>query len=119
MRRVMRVGALTIILTATAAAAAYGSGLAGTYKTTINSPWYLAGTYRITFTAGHWSLRGPINSKGTDRISGNRITIHGTGPCKAAGRYRFRLGRSNVKFTKISDPCPRSALITAHAWTRA
>ena len=119
MKRLIRIGVLTIIVTATAAVAAVASGLSGTYKTTIKSPWYLAGTYRITFTPGHWALRGPINSKGTDRISGNKITIHGTGPCKSPGTYHFKLGRSNVRFTKISDPCPRAALITAHTWNRA
>ena len=118
-KRVMQVGVLMIILTGTAAVAADASGLLRTYKTRITRPSYLAGTYRITFTPGHWAVHGPINSGGTDRISGHKITIHGTGPCRSPGTYRFKLGRSTVKFTKISDPCPRAALITAQTWTRA
>jgi hypothetical protein len=119
MKRVLQIGALAIALTVTAAAVAVASGLSGTYKTKITSPAILAGTYRITFTPGHWSVSGPITSHGTDRISGNRITIHGTGPCKSPGTYTFKLGRSSVKFTKVSDPCLRAQLITAHTWTRA
>lgn len=119
MKRVLQIGALAIVLTVTAAAAVGASGLSGTYKTKITSPSYLAGTYRITFTRGHWSVSGPITTSGTDTISGHKITIHGTGPCKSRGTYRFTLGRSTVKFTKISDPCPRASLITAHTWTRA
>ena len=119
MKRVLQIGVLAIVLTATAAAAAGASGLSGTYKTKITSPSYLAGTYRITFTRGRWSVRGPITTSGTDSISGHKITIHGTGPCKSPGTYTFKLGRSTVKFTKVSDPCPRASLITAHTWTRA
>jgi hypothetical protein len=119
MKRVLQIGALAIALTATAAVAADASGLSGTYKAKITSPSYLAGTYRITFTPGRWSVSGPITSHGTDSISGHKITIHGTGPCKSPGTYTFKLGRSTVKFTKVSDPCPRASLITARTWTRA
>lgn len=119
MKRVVRIAVFVIVLTGVAAGVAAAAGLSGTYKTTIRSPSYLAGTYRITFTSGHWTVHGPISSSGTDRISGHQITIRGTGPCRSAGVYRFTLGRSTVKFTKISDPCPRAALITAHTWTRA
>jgi hypothetical protein len=119
MKRVLPIGALAIVLTMAVAAAAGASGLSGSYKTKITSPSSLAGTYRITFTSGHWSVSGPITSHGTDSISGHKITIHGTGPCKSAGTYTFTLGRSSVKFTKVSDPCPRAVLITAHTWTRA
>lgn len=119
MKRVLCTGALSLLLAVTAAAAAGASGLSGTYTTTITSPAGLAGTYRITFTPGHWSVRGRISRSGTDTISGHQITIHGTGPCRSAGTYRFALGRSTVRFTTISDPCPRAALITAHTWKRA
>lgn len=118
MKRVVQIAVLVIVVTATAVGAADAAGLSGTYKTRIRSPFYLAGTYRISFTPGHWTVRGPISSSGTDRIAGHTITIRGTGPCRSRGVYRFKLGRSTVKFTKISDPCPRAALITAGTWTR-
>jgi hypothetical protein len=119
MKRVVRIAMLVIVLTGAAVGVAAASSLSGTYATTIRSPSYLAGTYRIKFTPGHWTVRGPISSSGTDGISGHEITIRGTGPCRSRGTYRFSTGRSTVKFTKISDPCPRAALITAGTWKRA
>ena len=119
MKRVIRAGGLAIVLAATTAAIAMASGgPSGTYKTTITSPSYLKGTYRITFTPGHWSVHGPITSSGSDKVSGSKITIHGTGLCTSAGVYRFKLTSRTVKFTKISDPCVRASLITAHTWTK-
>jgi hypothetical protein len=119
MKRIFCVGALAVVLAATVTTTALASGLSGTWRTTVSRPWYLAGTYHITFRPGHWLVSGPISSRGTDRVSGSKITIRGTGPCAASGTYRFALGRGTVKFTRISDPCPRSSLITAHAWRRS
>jgi hypothetical protein len=119
MKRVIRTGGIALVLALTTAAIAIASGgPSGTYKTTITSPSYLKGTYRITFTPGHWVVHGPITSSGTDKVSGSRITIRGTGPCSSSGTYKFKLTSRTVKFTKISDPCVRSSLITAHTWTK-
>jgi hypothetical protein len=116
MKRLIRAVVLASLLAMTVATSALASGLSGTYKTTISG--VLGGTYRITFTPGHWKVTGPITSHGTDRISGSRITIHGTGPCKSAGTYSFKKTKRTVKFTTIHDPCFRASLISANTWKK-
>jgi hypothetical protein len=121
MKRVIRAGALALVLAAvTAATAVAAGGLSGTYKTTLTKPVYLKGTYRITFTSGGFTVHGPYGyvTHGSDRVSGSRITIRGGGRCGSPGTYTFRRSGNSLSFHKVSDPCPRATLITAHAWTK-
>jgi hypothetical protein len=122
MKRVIRAGAIGLVLAATTATVAVASGgLSGSYKTTITRPAFLRGSYRITFTPGHFTVHGPSGyvAHGTDRVSGSRITIRGGGKCGSPGTYSFKRSGRSLTFKKIKDPCPRAPLITAHSWTKA
>jgi hypothetical protein len=118
MKKVRRATALALVLAATAAPLAFASGgPSGTYETTVKTAGSLNGTYKITFSSGHFVLHAPygIVGHGTDSISGSQMTLHGPGSCKSAGRYDFKISGTSLTFKKISDPCPRAAVLTAHA----
>ncbi len=118
MKQVRRATALVLVLTAIPAALAFASsGPSGTYQTTVRTVGILNGTYKITFTPGHFTLHAPYNivGKGTDSVSGSRMTLHGPGSCKSAGLYEFKISGNSLTFHKISDPCSRAAVLTAHA----
>jgi hypothetical protein len=117
MKNVSRVLVIALVLAAMPAGLAVASGgPSGTYMTTISKTPGLNGTYRITFTPGRFVIHAPygIVGRGTDTISGSRMTVHGPGTCTAAGTYEFTLSRTSLKFRKIKDSCPRVAVLTAH-----
>jgi hypothetical protein len=116
MKRVSRVAAIALVLAVTTVALALASsGPSGTYTTTIKGSEF-AGTYKISFTPGHFTVQAPygIKGKGTDSISGSKITLHGPGSCTSPGTYEFKISGTTLTFKKIKDPCPRS-IILAHA----
>jgi hypothetical protein len=122
MKHVRRATALALILAAMPAALAFASGgLSGTYVTTVKTAGSLNGTYKITFDPGRFVLHAPygIVGHGTDKVSGSRITLHGPGSCASAGVYTFRVSGHSLTFRKIKDPCPRAAVLTAHALKRS
>jgi hypothetical protein len=117
MKHVRRAAAMALVLAATPVALAVASGgPSGTYVTTVTNIAGLKGTYRITFTPGRFVIHAPygIVGRGTDTISGSRMTLHGPGECKAAGTYQFTISGTSLKFRKIKDSCPRAAVLTAH-----
>lgn len=120
MKHVRRCTMLALVFAALAPGALAASALSGTYETTVKSAGSLNGTYRITFGPGRFVLRAPygIEGRGTYSISGSKMTVHGPGACKATGTYEFKLSRSSLTFRKLSDPCPRAAILTAHALKR-
>src|SRR5262249_16928235 len=69
----------------------------------------------------HFVIHAPhgLIGRGTDTIAGSRITLHGPGKCSTPGRYRFTVWGSYLTFKRISDPCPRAAVLTAHALRRS
>lgn len=118
MKHVCRCTTLALIFAALAPGALAASAkLSGTYETTVSSAGSLNGTYRITFSPGKFVLRGPYGTEGhgTYSISGSRMAVHGPGACKATGTYDFKVSGSSLTFKKLSDPCPRAAILTAHA----
>jgi len=121
MKRVSRVTAIALILAAALVApAAASGGISGTYTTTITSG-SLKGTYKILFTPGHFEVKAPygITGKGTDTISGSRITLHGPSKeCTVPGLYEFKISGSTLTFRKIKDSCPREAVMTAHPFKK-
>jgi hypothetical protein len=113
MKRVSRAAAIAVVLAAMPVAFALASnGPSGTYTTTVKSS-QLAGTYKITFTPGHFTVQAPygIKGNGTDSVSGSRITLHGPGSCTSAGTYEFKISRTTLTFRKIKDPCERSIIL--------
>jgi hypothetical protein len=120
MKRVSRVAAIALVLAvSTVALALAANGPSGTYTTTIKGSEF-AGTYKITFTPGHFQVQGPygLTGKGTDTISGSKITVHGPGKgCTTAGTYEFKISGSSLTFRKIKDTCLRS-IILAHTMKR-
>jgi hypothetical protein len=110
--------ALAVTLAALAGAS---QGLSGTYVTTVRTAGALSGNYRITFSPGRFELVAPygIVGHGTDTIRGSRITLHGPGKCGSPGVYEFRRSGSSLSFRKMNDPCPRAAVLTAHALRKA
>jgi len=122
MKNLCRALALALVLAATIASAALASSsLSGTYETTVKNAGDLNGTYKITFSPGHFTLLAPYNitGHGTYSISGSRMTLHGpSSSCKAAGVYSFSISGSSLSFHKISDPCERSKILTAHSLKR-
>ena len=121
MKHVLRIAILALVVSAIPSSLALASsGPSGTYVTTVNTAGNLNGKYQITFSPGHFVLRAPygITGHGTDAVSGRRITLHGPGTCKPAGVYEFRMSGSSLSFRKISDPCPRAKVLTAHALKR-
>jgi hypothetical protein len=117
MKHVRRAAAIALILLTTGAALAQASGsLSGTYVTTIRTAGGLNGTYHITFRPGHFTIHAPygLTGHGTYRISGSRIRLHGPGSCSAPGIYRFIVSGPWLTFRRISDSCPRVAVLTAH-----
>ena len=80
MKLVRRTTMLVLIILATSATlASASSSLSGEYVTTVKSAGELNGTYRISFSPGHFTLHAPydIIGHGTYSISGSRITMHG------------------------------------------
>jgi len=123
MRRALRPLAIVAAVAAVQAAdaAAATKSLSGTYVTTVKTAGTLNGTYSITFSPGRFVLHAPYNliGHGTYSISGSRITLHGPGSaCTTPGVYQFSLSSSYLTFHKISDHCPRAAVLTAHAMKR-
>jgi hypothetical protein len=115
MKRASRATAVALVLAlALVAPAAASGGPSGTYTTTIKGSEF-AGTYKITFTPGHFTVQAPygLKGKGTDSISGSKITLHGPGSCTSAGTYEFKISGTTLTFRKIKDPCLR-AIILAH-----
>jgi hypothetical protein len=119
MKHVRRATALALIFAAAPAALALASGgLSGTYETTVKTAGSLDGTYKISFTPGHFTLYAPYNivGHGTYSLSGAKITLYGpAASCKSAGIYDITVSGSYLTFKKIKDPCPRAAVLTAHA----
>ena len=123
MRRALSPLAIIAVVVAVHAADAGAAtkSLSGTYVTTVKTAGTLNGTYSIVFTPGHFVLHAPYNlvGHGTYSISGSRITLHGPGSaCTTPGVYQFSLSGSYLTFHKISDHCPRAAVLTAHAMKR-
>jgi hypothetical protein len=122
MKLVRRTTTLALILLATSAAlASASSSLSGEYVTTVKSAGELNGTYRISFSPGHFVLHAPYNitGHGTYSISGSKITMHGpSSTCTSAGTYEFKLSGGYLSFKKLHDPCLRSEILTAHALKR-
>src|SRR5262249_33301732 len=109
--------AIALILLTTGAALAQASGrLSGTYVTTIRTAGGLNGTYHIAFSPGRFTIHAPygLTGHGTYRISGSRIRLHGPRSCSARGIYRFTVSGPWLTFRRISDSCPRAAVLTAH-----
>ena len=76
---------------------------------------------RTRDASGRFVLHAPYNliGHGTYSISGSRIMLHGPGSaCTTPGVYQFSLSGSYLTFHKISDHCPRAAVLTAHAMKR-
>jgi len=119
MKKITHAIALAAVLAAVAAPAALaGKSLSGTWSTTVSNAGSLNGTYKISFSPGHFTLKAPYNitGHGTYSISGSRITIHGPGSeCSASGVYSYSESGSTLSFHRISDPCRRSKILTAHA----
>ncbi len=119
MKHVRRATALALIFVAAPTALALASGgLSGTYETTVKTAGSLDGTYKISFSPGHFTLDAPYNivGHGTYSISGSKITLYGpAASCRSAGIYDFTVSGSYLTFKKIKDPCPRAAVLTAHA----
>jgi hypothetical protein len=122
MKLVRRTTMLALILLATSATlASASSSLSGEYETTVKTAGELNGTYRISFSPGHFILHAPygITGHGTYSISGSRITMHGpSAGCTSAGTYEFKISGSYLSFKKIHDACQRSEILTAHALKR-
>jgi hypothetical protein len=118
MKQIRRTAALAAVLAVvlTGVAAASGS-LSGTYVTKVTTDGFLNGTYHMTFSPGHFVIHGPyaLVGRGTYSISGSRITLHGPGKCATAGIYQFKVSGTSLTFRKISDSCPRAAVLTARA----
>jgi hypothetical protein len=113
---------LAAALAVTLAALAEASqGISGTYVTTVRSAGALSGSYRVTFSPGRFELVAPfgIVGHGTDTVRGSRITLHGPGKCGSPGVYEFRRSGSYLSFRRLNDPCPRAAVLTAHALRKA
>jgi len=119
MKRLRCLIAVSLVLAAMPVAIATASSwLSGTYTTTVKSAGSLDGTYKITFTPGHFTLEAPygITGHGTYSLSGSKMTVHGpSATCKAAGLYEVKQSGSSLTFRKIKDPCERSKILTAHA----
>jgi hypothetical protein len=122
MKLVRRTTMLALILLATSATlAGASSSLSGEYETTVKTAGELNGSYRISFSPGHFILHAPYNitGHGTYSISGSKITMHGpSAGCTAAGTYEFKISGSYLSFKKLHDPCERSEILTAHALKR-
>jgi hypothetical protein len=122
MKLVRRTTMLALILLATSATlASASSSLSGEYVTTVKTAGELNGTYRISFSPGHFILHAPYNitGHGTYSISGSKITMHGpSAGCTAAGTYEFKISGSYLSFKKLHDPCERSEILTAHSLKR-
>ncbi len=118
MKRLRCLIAVSLVLAAMPVAiATASSSLSGTYTTTVKTAGSLNGTYKITFTPGHFTLEvDGITGHGTYSLSGSKLTVHGPSQaCKAAGLYEVKQSGSSLTFRKIKDPCERSKILTAHA----
>ena len=116
LRRLLTIALVLAVLPVALASAS--SWLSGTYTTTVKSAGNLDGTYKITFTPGHFTLVAPygITGHGTYSLSGSKLTVHGpSASCKAAGLYEVKQSGSSLTFKRIKDPCERWKILTAHA----
>jgi hypothetical protein len=121
MKHVRWIAAISLtLLTAGVVPAQASGGIHGTYVTTVRTAGFLNGTYHIAFSPGRFVIYAPhgLIGRGTDTISGSKITLHGPGKCSAPGIYRFTVSGGYLTFRKTADPCPRAAVLTAHALRR-
>jgi len=118
MNKVRRMTAIALVLVAMPVSlATASSSLSGTYTTTVSNAGNLNGTYRITFSPGHFTLVAPfgITGHGTYSLSGSKITVHGpSSSCTAAGTYEVKQSHTSLTFKRIKDPCERWKILTAH-----
>jgi hypothetical protein len=119
MKHVRRITTIALILAAMPTALAIASGgPSGTYTTTVKTAGSLNGTYKITFSSGHFTLHAPygITGHGTYSVSGSKMTMHGpSSSCTSAGIYEFKISGSYLTFKKLHDPCQRASILTAHS----
>jgi hypothetical protein len=118
MTNVRRLVAIATILVAIPIASALAaSAPSGTFVTKVSTAGKLNGTYHITFSPGHFYIHAPygLTGHGTYTVSGSKMTLHGPGKCDSPGLYEFKLSGSSLTFKKLSDPCPRAKVLTAHA----
>ena len=121
---------MVLVSTATAlaissVALASGSGLSGTYQTTIKSPAQLKGTWSLTFAKGGKytvALNGQAVARGSYSTTGTTVTFvreRGSG-CSGSGTYVWTKSGKTVTFTRKreSSSCQARATVLAHRFTQ-
>jgi hypothetical protein len=115
----LAVAVVTVAVMAMIPAALAAGTLSGKYKEVIKHDQalggHLNGTWVLDFSPGKYSAtdNGHAVVKGKDSIKGDKITFQpggsGQGKCPAAGKYKFKLSGSKLRFTVISDSNPKCA----------
>jgi hypothetical protein len=94
--------------------------LSGAYQTKITGDPALGGalngTWKITFTSGHYKVahNGKSFGHGTDKVKGDKITLLNGANCSSTGKYTFKLTGKKLTFTKISDSCTGRRAVLTH-----
>src|SRR5947209_1783877 len=120
MRRsiVAAVALATLLLPAWALSAATP---VGTYSTKIASPAPLKGTWVLHFAkAGTYTItdNGAVVVRGTFTSTSMIYLAKEKGPdaCPQFGVYRWKRTATQMRFTKVSDPCTGRASVLAHVF---
>ena len=109
LRQIVLSGALLVMLSACATYAKSGaSALVGTWTNSLGTVWMIKaeGTFEVDLNHD-----GKRDAWGTYTVSGDTVTIHGTGGtvpkgCKGDGVYHFsRASADSLQFTLVKDKC--------------
>jgi hypothetical protein len=119
MKRLVAVVIAAVALGLVPAALAAGM-LSGAYTTKITGDPALGGalngTWKITFTSGHYKVahNGKSFGQGVDKVNGDKITFLNGANCSSVGKYRFKLTGKKLTFTEISDACMGRPNVLTH-----
>ena len=87
------------------------TGMVGNWEIAIDRPGHALVRYN-----GQQVVEAPFE------VQGNQITFSndtGQYACQTTGRYTWAMSGSELRFTRIEDPCDgRAAALTVHPWTK-
>jgi hypothetical protein len=128
MRRPALIVLLALAALATDTALGAGGLSPGVYVTKLTgaTPRTLNGTWRLAFTAGHFSLKrnGKAAVAGLTTLSGRRVTfrdVSGSYRCigsQAVGTYRWTLRGKSLTLTVVRDGCSGRKAVLTNGFTK-
>jgi hypothetical protein len=112
----LAVGVVLVMVLALAPASLAAGNLAGKFESVQSG-----GTWMLKFTKGAFKAYrdGTLEVSGTDVVKGHQVTLKDSScGSSEAGKYKYKLAKKKLTFTKISDPCAARSQVILHTWTK-